>query len=178
MSSAVTVREVMTREFLGVSESDGVAETVELLLAEGAACAIVLRGRDPVGTLSERDALSLVTSDADPATATVADVMSDGVVQVPSHDSLTAAAGRMGREGVRWLLAVEDEDPIGVVTAHDIVVASTMVPETDTATGPRSDTTDPAGGYDTQGICEACGVLANDLVNANGQLICGNCRET
>ncbi|MGQ5516794.1 CBS domain-containing protein [Halococcus saccharolyticus] len=177
MSSAVTVREVMTREFVGVSEGDAVVETVELLLDEGAECAIVLRGRDPVGMLSERDALSLVTSDTDPATATVSDVMSDGVIQIPSDESLAAAAGTMGREGVRWLLAVEDEDPVGVVTAHDVVVASTMVPETDTGTGPSSATTDPAAEYDTQGICEACGALANDLVNANGQLVCTNCRE-
>ncbi|EMA47302.1 signal transduction protein with CBS domains, partial [Halococcus saccharolyticus DSM 5350] len=95
MSSAVTVREVMTREFVGVSEGDAVVETVELLLDEGAECAIVLRGRDPVGMLSERDALSLVTSDTDPATATVSDVMSDGVIQIPSDESLAAAAGVM-----------------------------------------------------------------------------------
>jgi signal-transduction protein with cAMP-binding, CBS, and nucleotidyltransferase domain len=167
----------MTREFVGVSEGDRVVETVELLLEEGAACAIVLRGHDPVGMVSERDALSLLTSDTDPAATTVADVMSDGVIQVPSDESLTAAAETMGRESVRWLLATKDEDPVGVVTAHDIVVASTMVPEADTGTEPPSTTSDPAAEYDTQGICEDCGALASDLVNANGQLVCANCRE-
>ncbi|WP_049902935.1 CBS domain-containing protein [Halococcus agarilyticus] len=178
MSSAVTVRDVMTREFVGVSESDGVVETVELLLEEGAECAIVLRGRDALGMLSERDALSLVASDTDPAATTVADVMSDGVVQVSSGESLAAAAGTMEREGVRWLLAIEEEDPVGVVTAHDVVVASTLVPEADTGTGPASTATDPEAEYDTQGICEACGALARDLVSVNGQLVCPNCRET
>ena len=178
MSSAVTVRNVMTREFVGVSESDGVIETVELLLAEGAECAIVLRGRDAVGMVSERDALSVVTNDIDSAAATVADVMSDGVVRVPSRGSLATAARTMEREGVRRLLAIEEAEPVGVVTAHDIVVASTLVPEPNAGVGPASATTDPTAEYDTQGICEACGTLVRDLVNANGRLVCLNCRET
>ena len=178
MSSAVTVRDVMTREFVGVSESDGVIQTVELLVAEGAECAIVLRGRDAVGMVSDRDALSVVTSDTDPAAATVADVMSDGVVRIPSSGSLATAAETMEREGVRRLLAIEEAEPVGVVTAHDVVAASTLVPEPGAGVGPAPATTDPVAEYDTQGICEACGALAHDLVDANGRLVCPNCRET
>lgn len=178
MSSAVTVRDVMTREFLGVSEGDELVETVELLLEEGAECAVVLRGRDPVGLLSERDVLSLLVSGTDPASTTVSDVMSDGIVRINSGGSLTAAAGEMSREGVRWLLAVEDDDPVGVLTAHDIVAASTMVPGSEAESmAPSMVASDPEAEYDTQGICEACGTLARDLENANGQLVCPNCRE-
>jgi CBS domain-containing protein len=173
MSSAVTVRDVMTRQFLGVSEGDPLAETVELLLEDGTECAVVLRGRDPVGAVSERDALSVLVEEADPAAATVSDVMSDGVVRISSGASLGAAAGAMAREGVRWLLAVENE-PVGVVTAHDIVTATTMVPDADES---PVGATDPEAEYDTQGICESCGALARDLVNANGRLVCPNCRD-
>ena len=174
MSSAVTVREVMTREFLGVSEGDDLLETVELLLDEGADCAVVLRGRDPVGSLNERDALSVLVGETDPNTATVGDVMSDGVVRIASDASLAAAAGAMAREDADWLLAVADE-PVGVVSAYDIVAASTIAPTTDDGAFPR-DTADSTA-YDTQGICETCGTLARDLVSVNGQLICANCRE-
>ena len=161
-----------------LSEGDELLETIELLLEEGAECAVVLRGRDPVGLLSERDVLSLLVRGTDPSSATVSDVMSDGIVQIASGGSLTAAAGTMSREGVRWLLAVEDEDPVGVVTAHDVVAASTMVPEDDATSVTSSMVeSDPEAEYDTQGICEACGTLARDLVNTNGQLICPNCRE-
>jgi predicted transcriptional regulator len=175
MSSAITVRDVMTREFLGVSEADELLETVELLLDAESECAVVLRGRNPVGALNERDALSVLVSETDPGTATVSDVMSDGVVRIASGASLTAAAGAMAREDAGWLLAVEDE-PVGVVTAHDIVAASTMTPDADEERA-VSTATDPEAEYDTQGICEACGTLARDLVNVNGQLVCPNCRE-
>ena len=177
MSSAVTVRDVMTRQFLGVSEGDPLLETVELLLEDGADCAVVLRGRDPVGTLSERDALSLLVGETDPDAATVSEVMNDGVVRISSGASLAAAAGAMAREGVGWLLAVEDE-PAVVVTAHDIFAASTMVPDAEESRARSTGVTDPEAEYDTQGICEACGTLARDLVKANGQLVCTNCRET
>jgi CBS domain-containing protein len=173
MSSAVTVREVMTREFLGVSEGDDLLETVELLLAEEADCAVVLRGRDPVGALNERDALSVLVGGTDPDTATVGDVMSDGVVRIASDASLAAAAGAMAREDADWLLAVEDE-PVGVVSAYDVVAASTIAPD---SSGIQTATADSTP-YDTQGICETCGALASDLVNVNGQSVCANCRST
>lgn len=175
MSSAVTVREVMTREFLGVSEGDDLLETVELLLAEGADCAVVLRGRDPVGALDERDALSALVDDAVLDAATVGDVMSDGVVRVAADASLAAAAGAMAREDTDWLLAVADE-PVGVVSAYDVVAASTIAPDAEGETGPTA--TPDAAAHDTQGICEACGTLAGDLASVNGQLVCANCRDT
>lgn len=177
MSSAVTVRDVMTREFVGVSEGDEIVETVELLLAEGAECAVVLRGREPVGAVSERDVLSLLVAGTDPTAATVSDVMRNGIVRIPSGGSLASAAAKMSREGTRWLLAIEDDEPVGVVTAHDIVAASTLVPGSDDSVDATTLASDPEAEYDTQGICEACGMLARDLQNENGQLICPNCRE-
>ncbi|WP_049913042.1 CBS domain-containing protein [Halococcus thailandensis] len=174
MSSAITVREIMTREFLGVSESDDLLETVELLLDEAADCAVVLRGPDPVGALDERDALSLLVGETDPAAATVTDVMDDGVVRVASDASLTAAAEAMAREEADWLLVVEDE-PVGVVSAYDIATASTIAPVV--GDGTVSTATEPSPTYDTQGICEHCGTLTHDLVTVNGQSVCANCRE-
>ena len=32
-------------------------------------------------------------------------------------------------------------------------------------------------GASTQGVCENCGALVPDLVTANGQAVCPNCRE-
>jgi CBS domain-containing protein len=175
MSSAITVREVMTREFLGVSEGDDLIETVELLLDEDAGCAVVLRGRDPVGALDERDVLSVLVGGTDPDAATVSDVMSEGVVRVASDASLAAAAGAMAREDADWLLAVEDE-PVGVVSAYDIVAASTIAPDAESETGPTA--MPDAAAHDTQGICETCGALAGDLMSVNGQLVCANCRDS
>jgi CBS domain-containing protein len=187
MSGAVTVKDVMARDFLGVSEGDLVGETVELLLAEGVECAVVLRGHEPVGLLTERDALATLAG-GDPSSA-VADAMTDPAVTVPAGERLPAVAGRMAREGVRWVLAVTDDEPVGLVTAHDVVTASTLVPEADRTfdADARFGADEPVGlagepavtgdGYSTQGVCEACGTLARGLADANGRLVCPNCRE-
>ncbi|MDZ5812510.1 CBS domain-containing protein, partial [Halorubrum sp. AD140] len=34
-----------------------------------------------------------------------------------------------------------------------------------------------ADGSPTQGVCESCGSLVPDLVTANGQVVCPECRE-
>jgi len=44
MRTDTTVRDVMHREFLGVSESDALADAAALLVEEGTDCLIVVRG--------------------------------------------------------------------------------------------------------------------------------------
>ena len=60
MEPDATVREVMNREYLGVSESDTVGETASMMLDDGAEVVVVVRGSEPVGIMTERDALAAV----------------------------------------------------------------------------------------------------------------------
>jgi len=53
MNRDVTVQEVMDREFVAASESDNALETVALMIREEAEPAVVLRGSEPVGVLSD-----------------------------------------------------------------------------------------------------------------------------
>ena len=138
MSASITVRDVMTREFVGVSEGDEVVSTARLLLEEGAECAVAMRGREPVGLLTERDLLAWfvggerggpasddsarnTNAGSDPDTsddpAMVGDAMSTPVRTVPADDTLEEASREMSRRGVRWLVAIDDE-PSGVPIAR------------------------------------------------------------
>jgi len=69
MRTDTTARDVMHREFLGVSESDPLRDAAALLVDEGTNCLVVLRGGEPVGRLSWRDALGALL-DAGAATNT------------------------------------------------------------------------------------------------------------
>ena len=77
MNVDVTVRDVMSHEFVGVNESDDVRGTVQLMLEEGVDCAVVLRGQEPVGVLTERDVLTLVAEDGSPEGTTVGELMGE-----------------------------------------------------------------------------------------------------
>lgn len=195
MNENVTVREVMEREFVGVSESDGVLETTELLLREDADLAVVLRGTEPVGVVTDRDVLAHVVAGHDPESATVEAIMTEAVPTVSADQTLPEARDRMSSWSTSWLVVSDGGKPDGIVTEHDILATSTLGAETTateaesrqetvqqqmtaTASNAATDsgrTTDDA--FDEQGICEMCGALTRDLSSFNGQLLCADCRD-
>ncbi|ELZ42147.1 XRE family transcriptional regulator [Halorubrum californiense DSM 19288] len=242
MRTDTTVRDVMHREFLGVSESDSLPEAAALLVDEETNCLVVVRGGEPVGRLESRDALDALLdatgaagasgAETDPADFTVGDAMGPPLPAVSPDDSLAAVEERLVAEGADRVVAVADGEAVGVVTDGDALAAgaprtgagadgfgdegaagdlrskgtvlstaaaadsdaergaeATMDPEaTRPAAGGSRD--EPAGtdgdadpvaeaasGASTQGVCENCGALVPDLVTANGQAVCPNCRE-
>jgi CBS domain-containing protein len=187
MNTEVTVRETMNREYLGVSESDDLVETVELLLREGAETAVVVRGSEPVGVLTERDVLALLVEGPDPQSATVADAMTGSIPTIGPDASLAAAADRMSTREARRLVVTDGGEPLGVITEHDLLTSRTREPtgtvgethvDASAGTAMAIDAeTEATDTFDDQGICEKCGTLTRNLAAFNGQLLCGDCRD-
>ena len=187
MNTDVTVREVMDREYVGASESDDLVETVELLLREGAETAVVLRGSELVGVLTERDVLALVVEGPDPEGAAVADAMTESIPTIAPDASLDAAAARMSSRESRRLIVTSGAEPLGVITEHDLLATRTHAPSegveevpvgssAGTAMAIESET-EADDTFEDQGICEVCGTLTRDLTAFNGQLLCSDCRD-
>jgi len=202
MERDITVREVMDREFVGVTESDGFVETVELMLAEEVENVVVLRGSEPVGVLTERDALSALV-DEDPETA--ADAMTESVPTVSPDHTIAEAADAMSAAATKRVLVSDGAAMVGVLSEHDLITTSPFAPavgadrmaDSDaelladrTAEPTRQRAVAEAGDgpgemgegtrereYEDQSICEACGSLARDLRAFNGQLLCADCRD-
>lgn len=203
MNSELTVREIMDREFVGVSEPDGLVETVELLLEEDKETAVVLRGSEYVGVVTERDVLSLLVGDDDPADATVGDAMTERVPTVSPEESLSEAEDRLSTQSARRLVVTNGREPLGVVTEEDLLAGRSYATErtgaatSETGIGTEAETTTAAAeatgglaessgqsfdeqtaqGFEDQGICEVCGSLTRDLASFNGQLLCAECRD-
>lgn len=188
----VSVREVMNGEYVGISESDGLVESVELLLAEEADVGIVLRGNQAVGALTDRDALAAFADDEAPDDAEVSAAMTDSVPTIRPDRGLHEARDRMTTDGNRYLVVAEGDEPLGVVTEHDLLAGSTIgtepSPEDEreaesavmtpnaTAAGAEMDTASEDA-FSDQGICEVCGTMTADLSAFNGQLRCSDCRD-
>lgn len=198
MEGEVTVRDVMTRDFVGVSESDSVLGAVQLMDEEGVGCVVVLRGSEPVGIMTESDVIGLVAAGDDPAETEVSALMSNPVKSVDADRALSDATGTMSREDIRRLVVTNGEDLVGVLSERDVISASaslssvpTFPDESPREVGDRvrSETLASeavgatAGGeearheYSDRSICEVCGTLSRELANVNGQLICVDCRE-
>ncbi|THE66275.1 CBS domain-containing protein [Salinadaptatus halalkaliphilus] len=200
MESELSVRDVLTTEYVGVSESDTVLDTVELMREERASCVLVVRGSSPVGIMTEWDVLGVVAEEADPAETTVESVMTTPVITVEPSRSLTDVATTMSREAIRNVVVEIDDELVGVVTQRDIIAAAgsfqAAVNPNRADEQPRnpepaagdalSMSTEPVGDarlvtnggdeYTAQGVCETCGSLAEELRDANGQLVCSDCR--
>lgn len=190
MNPDVSVREVMDREYLGVSESDDLLATVELLLDEGLDTAVVLRGSQPVGVVTCRDVLRMLLDGQDPDDADVEDAMTESVPTVPPDTSLAAAAEELSARDARRLVVREgDGEPRGVLTEHDVLAtrpfgAKADSPEDELSIGASAgaareaeERTEAVEGFREQGICEVCGTFTGDLAAFNGQLVCGDCRD-
>ncbi len=192
MNRDVTVREVANREFVGVSESDDLLGTVELLVAEESDTALVMQGSEPVGILTDRDVLGLLAHEGGVDGAVVGDAMQSTVPTIESQATIEEAADRMSAEGIRRLVVEDGDETIGTLTEHDLFATRPLA-----SNGPESGEAHPAGeaetalaaetgtgvesetgaGFEEQSICEGCGTLTGDLVAFNGQLLCGDCRD-
>lgn len=83
-----------------------------------------------VGIVTERDIVAALAEGADPATATVADYMTDRPVTVAPDDDLAVATRRMADLGVRHLPVVDGHQLVGMLSIRDLVVeqATTSMP--------------------------------------------------
>ena len=182
------IRDVMTREYVGVSESDSVLGAVRLMRNERVGGVVVLRGQDPVGILTEWDVIGVVADGKDPSETVASDVMSKPVLTMDADRGLADAAATMSNESIRHLLIVDENDEIsGVLTERDIITASASLGTAPT-TEPEVRSVEPAAEatangngrpaeYSSQSICEGCGSLARNLTDFNGQLICADCLD-
>lgn len=186
MNEAFALRDVMRREFVGVAESDTLAGTVALLDEEGLECAVVMRGGEAVGLVTPSVVNRAVAGGVDFDTPVSELMITDPVVLGPA-DRLGEAAAMLGTGGPRAVVVADKEDVLGVLTprgALDAIAAratDTDSPEPETpepgsvaaAAGAEADGDE----YARQSVCEACGSLAADLTEFNGQLLCPDCRD-
>lgn len=190
MDTDVPIREVMTRDYVGVSESDTIADTVALMRESRSSSAVVLRGEDAVGIVTEWDLVGLLDDEDSSTDAAISSVMSSPVVSARADATLAEAAATMTAEHIRNLVVTEGREFVGVLTQRDVIAAigsRRAGPDRNRESGPTvaagatiddGDRLAIANGGDAfrrQGICEGCGALADTLWEQNGQFRCENC---
>ena len=180
MNGGVTVRDAMTREFVGVSEGDSVVGVADLMIEGGVDGAVVLRGTEPVGILDARSIVALVAGGGDVETATAGDAMAETVPTIDPDSTLREAVSTLAAPDRRRLVVVDGDEVVGTISEHDVITAQATFPESETEEAQVAvAATESAGDdrYSTQSVCEACGALAGSLASVNGQLLCADCRE-
>lgn len=176
MAHTVTVREVMSAEFLGVHEGESVAEVASALADHREDTAIVLDGRHPIGTVTAVDLLTAVVAGADEEA--VGAYMRAPVSTVEPGVTIEHAIERLAVSDDGWMVVVDTEgDAVGVVGPRDLLGGAGGLLDDHLEATLHDDSTRSPHSMSDQGVCEACGRLADSLHESNGTLLCAACAD-
>lgn len=174
------VRDLLSGDYVGVSESDAVLGAAELMRGAGETAAVVLRGQDATGVLTAAGILDYLLDGGDVDSTPVSAVMDDDPPTVAPDTSVEAATRQLVGTGVEHVLVEDGSAVVGVLDARDLAMATGpergTVGEVSSASAVGRRGSAESGEYSTQSICEGCGSFAQDLVNVDGQLLCSDCR--
>lgn len=173
MKPVVSVMDAMAKKVLTASPNTTVAKAAKMMAERGVGSIIIVKGKKPVGILTERDLLMKVVSvDLVPSRVHVGKIMSAPIISISPNADITEAARTMAKNNVRRLPVVEHGKLIGIVTASDITAISPQL--TDVVAHQEV----PAKEEIEESVCEVCGEVTTGLYEVNGMWVCENCRDT
>jgi len=181
--NGLSVRDLISRDFVGVNEGDTVRGAVELMRQDGETGAVVLRGSEAVGTISAEDVLDCLAAGEDLDETPVSTIMRPNPPEIPENTSVKEAANTISKTAGDVVLITDGDGVIGILSARDLAaltwesasVEESMELTVQGAEVGRESQVDTE--YSNQSICEVCGSLSRNLTNVNGQLLCPDCRS-
>lgn len=190
MRTDISVRDVMTRAYLGVSESDPIEETAELMLDEEASVIAVIRGSELRGVVNERQLVRALLADDRAGDDPIESCMTAQPPTIPTAAGLSEAATILADADTDHLFVLNgDGELVGVLSENDMLTAVTSILTTEVPLEGEEesvatdldeeieDDTAELADLSVQSVCEVCGTLKSDLANFNGQLVCSDCRS-
>lgn len=176
MAQTVSVREVMSAEYLGVHEGESVSRVAAVLAEHREDTAVVLDGSEPIGIALAVDLLdALLAGDRDEP---IVAHMREPITTVEPTATIEHAIELMATAETDDLIVIDLEDnAIGVVNARDLLSGvDGLLEDHLEATIPRTGDRSPPS-ISEQGVCESCGRLADVLHESDGSLLCVACAE-
>lgn len=124
----LTVEDIMTKSIVSVAPLEPISCAIERMSERNISCIVVTEGGRAVGILTERDVLKGTATEYKKfMEGTVADRMSSPVISVPYSWSALEASALMESKGIKRLLVVLGEGPVGVVTQTNITEGLTSM---------------------------------------------------
>ena len=118
-----TMLESKPKEIVTAKPSTKIDEAMELLISKNISCLPVLDdGGKLIGIVSDKDIFKKIhETGGDYHALSVKDVMSESVIVGLPDDDISYIAGLMGKNWIRHVPIVEEEQLIGLVSQRDII---------------------------------------------------------
>lgn len=117
------LRDIAIRHLLTIDASSSLRRAAKVMADRGVGSAVVIENEQVAGIVTERDILNAVAADKMMDEATVNDVMTRDVVAGEPGWTLVKAIQTMAEGGFRHLLVMEMNDPVGIVSLRDLMIA-------------------------------------------------------
>lgn len=119
------VSHYLSREFARVGDDESVHQAAQAMQKLGATEAIVLKGKAPVGIVTERDILyKVVARGLAPQQVKARDVMSSPLQTIEESAKVSDAISKMSTLGLRRLVITRKGELVGLVTQKAVVSGS------------------------------------------------------
>lgn len=120
------VKDVMNKRLCVISDNETVSDAASYMKDKGVSALIVLRGKNPLGIITERDIVRRVVCEKkDPEKTLVSSVMSTPLIAITPLASLEEAADAFRRGKVKKLAVISGGVLEGIVSVTDILEAET-----------------------------------------------------
>lgn len=117
------LRDVAIRHLVTVEPATTLRRAAKVMTDRGVGCAVVVEKENVAGIVTERDILRSIAEDGRMDEVTVNDVMTRDVVSGAPGWELLKAVHTMTEGGFRHLLVMEMDDPVGIVSLRDLMIA-------------------------------------------------------
>ncbi|NJE10596.1 cyclic nucleotide-binding/CBS domain-containing protein [Thermococcus sp. MAR1] len=174
MAPRIAVGQVVKRKAVIVKPDDTVHRVARILSKNKVGSAVVVKGDEIVGIITDRDILDkVVAKGRDPKTVKVEEVMTKKPITIEDDYEVQDAIDKMMDKGIRRLLVTRLGRPIGFVTAADLLAALNTY-----SSGAEEETSEETEVY---GICELCGQygpLYKVYIEGGEKWICESCKDS
>ncbi|NJE01453.1 cyclic nucleotide-binding/CBS domain-containing protein [Thermococcus sp. JdF3] len=174
MAPRMAVGQVVKRKAVIVKPDDTVHRVARILSKNKVGSAVVVKGDEIVGIITDRDILDkVVAKGRDPKTVKVEEVMTKNPITIEDDYEVQDAIDKMMDKGIRRLLVTRLGRPIGFVTAADLLAALNAY---------NSESEEEASEEtEVYGICELCGQygpLYKVYIEGGEKWICESCKDS
>lgn len=118
----------MADRVITVTHEMKIKDTVLLMRVKGVGAVVVTRDNEPIGILTESDALRLVTDQIN-LDSTVHAIMSAPLISCPPNTPLSSAFLTMRKWKIKHLPVVENKQLVGMFTVRDVISRILLYPK-------------------------------------------------
>ncbi len=115
---------VCNPEVIGIQTTDSLLEAAQTMSRRHVGALMVFEDGRLAGVISEADLVSALAEDMDPRVTPVEDFMTPGAVTIALDDDTELAKTRMRGHGIHHLPVVESDQPVGMISAGDLMGAT------------------------------------------------------